>query len=70
MDALTEAIIYAVLMFGGGFMAGHWLTMARYERRFRLGIGWQKRREERLAEMDRLDAIARDDAVRRAEGAL
>jgi hypothetical protein len=67
---MVEALIYVVCIAGGGFMAGHWLTMARYERRFRLGIGWQKRREERIAEMDRLDAIALDDAVRRAEGAL
>lgn len=67
---MIEALIYCIAIFGGGFVAGHWLTMARYERRFRLGIGWQKRREERIAEMDRLDAIALDDAVRRAEGAL
>jgi hypothetical protein len=62
MDALTEAVIYTVLMVLGGFCAGHWLTLARYERRYRIGIAYQLRREERMAEMDRLEAAGATEA--------
>lgn len=68
MDALTEALIYAVCMVCGGFVAGHWITMARYERVYRIGLAYQRRREERIAEMDRLDAMALDERARYLEG--
>ena len=63
MDALTEAVIYTVLMVLGGFCAGHWLTLARYERRYKAGIRWQLTREARIAEMDAEDAFATDVAI-------
>lgn len=68
MDTLTEALIYAALIFGSGGCVGGYLATKWYERRYARGIAMQENREYQLAldDRDALDYQARMELDYRA----